>query len=124
LTVVTRINHQIPGRNPFQVPILFDRTLETDEEPYARSPRKPLGKEWEPLDLGWVRGGVSMVILQNLSSEAVIEYGYGHRDAWDDKPCFILPPGEGVPFLPSHPEEIYVRSPLKEAAFAVTVIPS
>jgi len=70
------VYHQNPGQNATSFPLRGSMKLASEEEAFVRSPPKPLGASWEPLNLGWL-SACSMLCVRNLEKPGgpVIEIG-------------------------------------------------
>lgn len=131
LTVVEKIYHQIPGSDPTGINIGFTRHLQEDEEPYLRSPRKPVPIDWTPLDLGWIAEeckSASCVVIRNLSrpKEPVFlqeDDEFIYIKYKDSKEHFTIAPQEAMRFTPSDPKSLVIRSSTGKALFSLVIFP-
>lgn len=101
LTVVEMVYHQPPDAEGKCEDLRYCRSLLSEDEPYSRTMR--LTTSWCPLDVGWVRGGCSALILINESPAPEVTPG-GRRITSSPEhgvESCLLPqrssrPGEGV----------------------------
>ncbi len=130
VTVRSTVLFQSVEEDPTEYPLHFSQFLESKDEAYSRV--LTIGKEPTALDLGWVQGGVSLVVIENrtalpttvkpspdeLASLAtkVLHLSYGG-------PGFLIRPGRGQYVEPETVEGLVLRCLQGEARVRVTVIP-
>lgn len=121
------IYHQVPGHNPTSASLRCSMPLKMErEEAYSRSPPKPVGSEWQPLDLGWIGGKCSVLCIRNLESEAGLGIEIG-ADGYPDKLTpqvltLAIPPGMATVLYPFN-ESIAIRCPGGEAHYTIFAVP-
>jgi len=79
------VYHQNPGQNATSFPLRGTMKLTSGEEAFVRSPPKPLGASWEPLNLGWLER-CSVLCIRNLGKPGgpsiEMQGGGGPLDLW------------------------------------------
>lgn len=105
------------------VPVRFARNLQTEEQPYFR--RMNLGKEWKPLERGWIEK-CGMMVLENKEKHGragddakIVEVSFHHSLSTD----FIVLPEESMRGVPCNLKSVYVRCVGGEATLAVSLYP-
>lgn len=138
LTVNESVYHQLYGEQPSQIENHFSRFVESDEEPYSR--RRKATEEWQPLDIGWVKEiGVGMLVISSLAGKAlqrnptkeekeetakqILEVSYTAATPTSVALCWLIPPGESMRGMPSHGNELWIRSRHGTVRYTVFVIP-
>lgn len=134
IVVVESVYHQRFGEDPEEVQSRFSRALESNEQLYKRQLKAT--EEWQPLDCGWLRGNVGMLVIANTEgqfltpnptdeerealSKRVIEvaYGAGIKFSW------LIPPGESMRGCPSSAGSLHVRCHSETATFTLYLFPS
>lgn len=120
------VYHQNPKQNPDSFSLRCSMPLKMEEEAYSRSPPKPVGSEWQSLDLGWIGGKCSVLCIRNLESEAGLGIEVG-ADGYPDKLTpqvltLAIPPGMVTVLYPFN-ESIALRCPSGEAHYALFAVP-
>ena len=126
IVIAGNIYHQNAGENPTSIELACTRSLsdEGNEQPWNRTPGKGVGEDWEQLNLGWIEGNPSLLLLRNLDDTA-----YGSED-WEGKHIeirysgetpFVVPPGMPTVLYPQKPLEIRCR--VGEARYTIIALP-
>lgn len=141
LTVVENIYHQISGEQPTMIPVVFDRNLETSEQPFKRT--TTVGEEWQLLELGWFKeSGPGTIVVLNLNprfdeveilqsngkmgivatpSTSLLEIGIGNTEA---RECgFLIFPQEAFRGTVKPGFTLFIRSTHGKVKFTVHVLP-
>lgn len=133
MTVIETIYHQAPNDEPTSFTSRFSRSLETDEQPYAR--KLKVGESWQPLDRAsiWLaEAGLLRLVNEEgtnwptnptpeqLAEVAakVVEIGFGA-----DTAAILVPPGESVRFSPADLALIRLRCRSGTARCALALLP-
>lgn len=143
VTVTGSVVHQLPGEQAKSAPrSRFFRWLDRDEAPYERTVK--VGRDWQPLDLGWVGDDCSLLILANSTKlvtsvrppqseidalySKVLEVGVivGMRADGSDRiqELFEIPVGEDCRIPSPRGAAAYrVRSTNGEAKYSIFAVP-
>jgi hypothetical protein len=115
LTVVDKLYHQVPGNNPTHVSVGFTRELADDEQPFVRSPKKPLTERIK-VDTGWIPSP-SFVIIENRGGGDI---GVTFEDCPE---YFVVKAGEGQRFSPFRSSLMEIFPTDGEPLYTITAIP-
>ena len=88
--------------------------VKSGEQVYMR--RKPISKDWEPLDTGWIGGNYGMVLLLNADKKNSVEVATASQ-----QPLFVIPPGQDFKVNPLVP--LFLRGEAGEALVVLYVFP-
>lgn len=116
------VYYQTPGQDPEKGTkghrLRGSMQVESEEEAFIRSPPKPLGASWEPIELGWL-ATCSMLCIRNLEEPggATIEMqgGGGPLDLW-------IPAGMTTVIYPRG-IVLALRCPVGEAHYSLFAVP-
>lgn len=134
VTVVEKVYHQTAGEEPFAVENTFSRNLKTQEQPYSR--RCTATEEWQPLDCGWLKGNVGMLIISNLAGTGLTTIPSGDERAEIEKQvleicdedcvdgAWLIPPGEAMRGIPKDASRLCVRCQSGSIKYKLSLIPS
>lgn len=142
VTVKETVYHQQHGRNPQVIESKFCHDLETTEQLYER--HLQVTEEWQPLDCGWLKDKVGMLIIQNdegqflsvnpseeerlAAAKKTVEIKYDryrpkHIAVNDFYSCWLIPPGESMRARPSHASGLSIRCQSGVAEITLYLIP-
>lgn len=141
LTVVSTVyfRNRVDGGDPQSLITRWSRTLITEEQPYVRS--MTVGSEWEPLDTGWLKNEVGLLIILNRegsfpqriptprersdASKKVVSVGL-YND-WGDQisivPFTFVFPQEDVRFVPVECSSIRLYSEFGTSKISIHAYP-
>lgn len=128
LTVSERVYHRPIGEEASEFVSAYSHELETQEQPYERNCTAT--EEWQEVDLGWLKDGVSMLVIRNNEGRRL------QRNPTDDvkadiaKRVLLVSPDRSLPWLVRPKESLrgcpstrlFIRSqhgPIKYTVFAV-----
>ena len=124
MSIVGNIYHQVPGHNPSSFSLRSKRTLKTKEEPYLRSPPKPLDLDWTVVDLGWLKS-CSVLCIRNLEKldednhlRGILELGIGNVSL-----RLRIPPGMTTVVYPEPEEILQIRCLWGPAHYTIYALP-
>lgn len=123
VVVVDNVVYQNGEDKAITVPVRFAYPLKTEEQPYSR--KMKIGKEWKPMEKGWIEK-CSMMVLENREKQAgigedakVIEMSFHHSLSVD----FTIPPGQSMRGCPANLKATYVRCLGGEASLFISLFP-
>ena len=127
LTLAGTAYHQLPGQNPFAVPLRATMVLNTPEQVYSRTPPEGIGNDWAPLSIGWL-DRASVIYLKNngIAGEGSLELGYYPEGDLRQIPAKIplcVPPGMMAMLFPTGPLAIRCDPGQTKASYTVYAIP-
>lgn len=111
------VYYQTPGRDATGTRLRGSVQVESGEEAFTRSPPKPLGASWEPIELGWLPS-CSMLCIRNLEEPGGPKIQVG-RDGMGFG--LWIPPGMTTVLYPRVP--IALRCPGGEAHYSLFAAP-
>ena len=136
LTVRETVYHHPFGHNPQAIETRFSHELETTEQLYER--HLQVTEEWQPLDCGWLKDKVGMLVIQNdeghflyvnptdeereAAANRTVEVAY-KKPEQSCSNCWLIPPGESMRARPSHASELAIRCQSGVAEITLYLIP-
>lgn len=116
LTVVQTVYYQPQGRKAVSTSTRHSRLLGGSEDPYSR--HLSLGKNWEKVDLGWVKTP-GICVLTNRTKGEILEIGVctggmekiesgAFIQGWT-LPLFLVHPDDSFRYTPAPGVELYIR---------------
>jgi hypothetical protein len=141
LTVVEMVHHAGPNFSPTTADSRFARIVDSDEAPYVRPQGFKVGKDWKPLDLGWLTDlPCGMLVIRNemerftvaptqeqlqAARSKILEVTFTVFTRADDPPstAMLVGPGESCRFMPYDPTAIRVRCLHGETKVTLYVFP-
>ena len=140
ITVTGSVYHQSSEGEPTQVPLTFERLLETKEQVFQR--RLIVGEEWQPLipERCWLQGNqVGMIVVRNDEGRhANVQLSQEQKDSLKDKVLEVMPnitmdvlrsnlilvyPRESQPLTFAYPQDARIRSRAGKTRCTVYVFP-
>lgn len=107
LTVVETVAYQVAGQSPSSEESRYTVGLRTDDEHYTR--RVKGGKDWHPVDCGWVKRA-SMVVIVNHDRKKLLQLSGG----------LIVRPGSDCRFQPTNLRKLMAKGAV---TYTVRVFP-
>jgi hypothetical protein len=129
LTVVCRVYFQQPSAAPLAVESSFSRGVEGEEQPWVR--RLSVGKDWQPLDAGWLPLASCLLILNEEGRHWAVIPTPEQSQAAAERIVLVAPddsevgwkvrPGESMRAEPSDVKKLRLRC-LGEGSARVQII--